>query len=200
MGLMSSVLNQARKEWGLIKANPLSDVRKPPNSAPRVRRPTQEELEKLADVAGSDLTKAQVRVYRAFLLAVETGMRAGEIAGLTQKTVDRGARVCHLAMTKNGTSRDVGLSLEAVRLLEELPVLDPVWGLKTSQIDALWRKICKRAGVENLHFHDRRHEAITRLARKLDGLSLARMIGHRNLNELMSYYNESAAELAKRLD
>ena len=54
--------------------------------------------------------------------------------------------------------------------------------------------------IEDLHFHDSRHTAITRLAGKLDVLALARMVGHKDLRMLQIYYNESAEDMAKRLD
>lgn len=54
--------------------------------------------------------------------------------------------------------------------------------------------------IKDLHFHDSRHEAITRLAKKLDVLALARAVWHRDLRMLQIYYNESATDLAKRLD
>jgi integrase len=199
MVLMSAVLSQARKEWGLIKTNPMADVRKPSKPAARDRRPTAEELERLAICAGSDLTLATTRAYHAFLFAIETGMRAGEIIGLTWDRVDLQDKVAQLPMTKNGSARQVALSSEAVRLLEALPMSDPVFALKSAQLDVLWRKLRDRAGIVDLTFHDSRHEAITRLAKKLDVLSLARMVGHRNLNQLNAYYNETAKELAKRL-
>ena len=55
------------------------------------------------------------------------------------------------------------------------------------------------AGLENLTFHDTRHEGLTRLARKLDVLDLARMVGHRDPRSLMIYYNATATEIAGRL-
>lgn len=70
----------------------------------------------------------------------------------------------------------------------------------TQSLDALFRKVRDKAGIENLHFHDTRHEAITRLSKKLDVLALARMIGHRDIKELMTYYNESASDISKKLD
>lgn len=200
MQLMSSALNVARKEWGVIKANPLSDVRRPAKPVPRDRLATKEEMEKLAHSAGDDLTMATARAYHAWLFAVETAMRAGEIAGLSWDRVDLNRRVARLTHTKNGRSRDVPLSTEAVRLIEALPKADPVFGLQSRQLDALWRKLRDRAGVDGLTFHDSRHMAITRLARKLDVLALARMVGHSDLRMLQVYYNESAAELAQRLD
>lgn len=198
--LMSSAMNVARKEWGLIKVNPISDVRKPTKPQPRDRLATDDEMKRLAHSAGSDLSHATARAFHAFLFAVETGMRAGEIAGLTRERVDLQTRVAKLITTKNGRPRDVPLSTEAVRLIKQLPVADPVFGLQSRQLDVLWRKLRDRAGVEGLTFHDSRHMAITRLSKKLDVLALARMVGHTNLNQLNSYYNETAEELAKRLD
>jgi len=64
--------------------------------------------------------------------------------------------------------------------------------------DALFRKARDKSMIENLKFHDTRHEAITRLARKLQPLDLARMTGHTDLSELLTYYNAAATEIAGR--
>lgn len=200
MNLLSAALTVARKEWGLITDNPLSDVRKPTEPPHRDRRVTQDELDKLAHVAGDDLTKATARSFHAFLFAIETAMRAGEIVGLTWARVDLDRRVCLLDRTKNGTVRQVPLSSEAVRLLKALPKKEHVFDMSKTQIDAAWRDVRDRSTVVDLVFHDSRHEAITRLSRKLDVLALARMVGHKNISQLMTYYNESAQDIAARLD
>lgn len=199
MTLLSAALEMARREWRLLPENPMRDVRKPPEPAPRDRLPTADEFERLALSAGDDLTCATARAFHAFRFACETAMRAGEIVGLTWDRIDLATRVATLPMTKNGSARQVPLSGEAVRLLEALPRLDPVFGLDSRQLDALWRKLRDRAAVEGLTFHDSRHHAITRLAGKLDVMALARMVGHRNISQLLAYYNEGAADLAKRL-
>jgi integrase len=67
-------------------------------------------------------------------------------------------------------------------------------------MSTLYRKAVKTTPIENLTFHDSRHEAITRLADKLDVLELARMVGHKNINQLMTYYNKTAEQLAAKLD
>lgn len=127
-------------------------------------------------------------------------MRAGEICGLTWDRVDLSERVAHLVKTKNGRPRDVPLSTEAVRLIEALPHADPVFGLSSRQLDALWRKLRDRAGVVDLTFHDSRAEAVLRLSKKLEVLELARMTGHTDLNMLIRvYYRASASDIAKRL-
>jgi integrase len=200
MQLMSSVLTVARRDWELIAVNPLSDVRKPSKPQPRDRLPTSAEIEAMQFSAGEDLSKVTARAFHAFKFAMESAMRAGEIAGLEWDRVDLGRRVALLTHTKNGRSREVPLSSRAVSLLEALPKLDPVFGLSSRQLDVLFRKLRDRAGVEGLTFHDSRHAAITALSRKLDVLALARMVGHTDLRQLRVYYNESAEELAKRLD
>ncbi|VCU60082.1 Integrase [Tritonibacter mobilis] len=200
MTLMGSVFSVARREWGLIGDSPLSDVRKPQEAAARDRLPTNAELERLELSAGDDLNNATARAFHAFLFAGETAMRAGEIVGMKWEHIDLERRVVDLPMTKNGTSRQVPLSRRAVEMLERLPVSDPVFALDARQLDSLWRKVRDRAAVEGLTFHDSRHWAITQLAKKLNVMDLARMVGHRNINQLLTYYNESAEDLAKRLD
>lgn len=101
----------------------------------------------------------------------------------------------HKAKTKR-EARQVPLSTEAARLWKA----HGPFGLTPQQIDVHFRKGCARAGIEGLHFHDSRATAITRLAKRLDILTLARMIGHRDLKSLQVYYRETAEDTAKRLD
>lgn len=201
MQLMSAVLTCARREWGMIAVNPMSDVRRPKKPESRDRLPTADELLRLSHAAGDDLTTATARAFHAFKFALETAMRSGEIVALTRDHIDLKRRVAKLTHTKNGRSREVPLSSEAVRLIEALPQdLDPVFGLDNRMIDVLWRKVRDKAQADGLNFHDSRHAAITRLSTKLDVLALARMVGHSDLRMLQVYYNESAENLAKRLD
>ena len=65
--------------------------------------------------------------------------------------------------------------------------------------DTLFRKARTKAGLTGFTFHDARALALTRLAKKVDVLTLARIAGHRNLKSLMVYYRESAEDIAKRL-
>ena len=76
---------------------------------------------------------------------------------------------------------------------------DTVFNISASQIDAQYRAAREKAMVDDLTFHDLRHTAVTRLAKKLDVMALARMIGHTNLKTLMIYYNPKASDLADLL-
>jgi integrase len=200
--LLNHVLSVSVQEWGLLKENPLRGVSKPKSPPSRDRRISGVEIERMllgfGYVRDKTLGTVTARVGAAFLFAIETAMRAGEIASLTWDAVS--GNVAHLPMTKNGFPRHVPLSLEALRILDQLPKDSGfVFGLKTSQIDALFRKVRARAMISNLHFHDTRHEAITRLAQKLNVLDLARMVGIRDLRILMVYYNARPEDIAFQL-
>lgn len=200
LNLLSNVFTIARREWKWIAKSPTTDVRRPKDSNPRERRIEESEIERICLALGYDGTVHNISsaVAVAFLFAIETGMRAGEITGLTWAAIE--GNVAHLAKTKNGTKRDVPLSTAAVGLLAQLPKQFPTcFGFKSQSLDTLFRKARTRAKILDLTFHDTRHEAITRLAKKLNVLELARMVGHKDLRMLQIYYNETAAEIAKKL-
>jgi len=206
MSLLSAALDVARKEWRWLVADPMKDVRRPPDGPPRDRLISKDEIAAIVLAhgfqEGMPVVMPMQRVAVAFLFAIETAMRSSEILGLTSHTVDLEQRVAHLPLTKNGAARDVPLSTRAIELLKMLPKVppgEPLFNLSDKSRDALFRKARDRSGALEVTFHDTRHEAITRLAKKLQVLDLARMTGHKNLNELMTYYNETAADIAARL-
>ncbi|WP_323717494.1 site-specific integrase [Paracoccus aminovorans] len=128
-------------------------------------------------------------------------MRAHEIATLNWSSIDTEKRVAKLDRTKNGEPREVPLSSEAIRILMQFEGSDPPFGFTSgAHLSTNWFALKQKAGADGLTFHDSRHEAITRLSRKLDVLALARMVGHKNIKELMTYYYETAEELATRLE
>ena len=131
------------------------------------------------------------------MVAFEARERTGAIAGHKPEGIDLKARVTDRPQAKNGTARNITLSSRAVECLKDM---DCDFRLPADQISALFRKIKGRTLIENLTFHDTRHEAITRLSKKLDVLDLARMVGTRDLKILMVYYNATASEIAERLD
>lgn len=204
MGLLVDVFTIARREWGWIKASPMPDVKRPPNPPPRRRRITDDEVDAMAKAltVGERLHAftATGRVGLAFLFALETAMRSGEILGLRWPDVHEEKRYVVLPRTKNGDRREVPLSARALEILAVLPRSDgPCFGLDAAQRDALFRKARDKAGLSGFTFHDTRATAIWRLSKKLDVLQLARMIGHRDINSLRHYYAESAEEIARLL-
>lgn len=201
MNLLSNVFSVARKEWKWITTSPTSDVKRPKAPPARNRLISQKEIETMCialgwrhDVVDVAPTTKQQRIALAFLFAIETAMRAGEICGL--KADDVTGRVARLHMTKNGLPRDVPLSARALEIWGMVP---EGFGVTAATLDAMFRVARKRAGINDMTFHDTRHEAITRLAKKLHVLDLARMVGHSDIRQLQTYYNETAADIASRL-
>lgn len=202
MTLLRQVFRVARVEWGWLRVDPSADIAKPSPPPSRKRRITADEIDRVTLALGYDGGEPEnlsQRVALAFLFALETAMRSGEIVGL--QWADVSALSVRLPETKNGDQRDVPLSKRAREILSMLPRDDgPVFGLNDAQRDSLFRKARDAAELENLTFHDSRAEAIWRLSKKLDVMELARVIGHRDLRSLMIYYATSADELAAKLD
>lgn len=198
MNLLSNVFAIARKEWKWITTSPTTDVRRPKENKPRFRRITESEIEQVCHALGwldKAPTTKQQRIAAAFLFAIETAMRAGEICALAPADVV--GRVARVRDSKTGEGRDVPLSPRAVELWKMVP---DGFGISAASLDAMFRVARKeRTAIENLTFHDTRHEAITRLAKKLHVLDLARVVGHKDLRRLMVYYNLSAEDIADKL-
>ena len=189
--ILSSMCSTAIIDMGYMKENPFKVARRPAPPPARDRLLTDEEVERLAFSMGDS------RIKPAFLFAIETAMSAGEICALTWDQIS--GQVLTLPPFKTRPKRHVPLSKRAVELLGP-PSEGLVFSLTTASADALWRKYRDKAGLEDVHFHDLRHLAITRLAKKLNVLELARMVGHRDIRQLMTYYNETAENLAAKLD
>ncbi|WGY71922.1 site-specific integrase [Burkholderia cepacia] len=212
LNLLSAVFSAAKDDWKWIHSNPVHEVKRPRNPPSRDRRVPEGDAVAMCGALGLTndcrIEKNEHYVALAFLLALETAMRQAEIVNLTWPNVHFEARYVHLPKTKNGDARDVPLSIRAMELLQRLPRIEGeerCFPIKQARVDYLWRsnrnRLAKKMpGIADLNFHDSRHEATTRLAKKLHVLALAKMIGHRDLKSLMIYYDETAAELAARLD
>lgn len=201
MGLLSSVLETARREWGWIEKNPVKDVRKPQNPDHRDRIITRAEIKRMLRQLGhgGPVRSVSQAVAMCFLVALATGMRAGELCGLTWDRVF--ADYCNLPMTKNGKARDVPLTPLARKMIERMRGWDDVlvFGIKSQSLDALFRKARGRAGLEGFTFHDARHTAATVMARKLHVLELCKVFGWVKTDQALTYFNASASDIAGRM-
>jgi integrase len=196
MALLRTILDVARREWRLFAVNPMADVRKPPAPSPRTRLITQEEIDAVVKALNyredMPVVQAKQQVAVMFLIAIETGMRAGEIG----RAVIKG-RVAHLATSKNSDAREVPLSKRALELYAKLP---EGFDLADGTRDGSFRTAREKAGLSGFTFHDSRAVALTRLSKKLNVMELARMIGHRDPRSLMIYYRQAAEDIAAKLD
>src|SRR5690554_31207 len=206
LNFLSSVFEYCVTHWRWLKANPIKGTQKPKNPPPRDRRISDTEIKRILlalDDFNGEVITLRHEIAVGFLLALETAMRQSELWGLTWENVYLEQNYVHLPITKNGTSRDVPLSSRAVELLtlmaESQQPIGRVFKSNQKSVGTIFRRAVQMAGLINFTFHDTRHEALTRLARKIDVLDLARMVGHRDPRSLMIYYNATASEIASRL-
>lgn len=201
MSLLSNFFDIARIEWGLCDTNPVANVRKPRTPPGRERRLTAREERLILRYAHGH---PNINLYSIVVLALETAMRQGEILKLRWEHLNLKTRVAHLPETKNGTKRDVPLSVMARDSLIRLGVRTEgdVFGYTGAGLKSTWRFMLVKLGIEDLHFHDLRHEAISRLFElgSLDMMEVAAISGHKSLAMLKRYTHLKAQRLVRKLE
>lgn len=203
---LRNLFSIARAEWKWCGESPFVGFRIPTDNPPRERRVLPAEVRAICRWLGYRTGRVQTKqqeVALAFLLALRTAMRAGELLSLSDQTVDLERRVVsvpHKTQHLTGRPRVIPLTRQAVRLLWPMMGRGKVFTVSAASLDALFRKARDNLLIRDMHFHDSRAEALTRLARKVDVMTLARISGHKDINLLLStYYRESAEDIAARL-
>lgn len=204
LAILSHTLEVAIRDWGMpLAKNVVKLVRRPVVRNERIRRLIGNEEQRLLD--GCDAGKIAF-LKTIVTLAIETGMRRGEILGLEWDDISHNRRVVSLSMTKNGTSREVPLSpkaFEALMAWKKLADADDanVFPMQAGALEQAWRRLLTRAQVKNLRFHDLRHEAVSRLfERGLNVIEVSSISGHKELRMLKRYTHLSADDLVTRLE
>lgn len=202
LNTLAHAIDVARKEWGVhLAQNPVRMIRRPSPPRGRDRRLNGDEEQRLLDATD----RGRSPYMRPLItLAIETAMRQGELLSLTWDDIDLDKRIAHLDMTKNGESRDVPLSsraLTALAALRELRIDDRVVPTTKSAVQQAWGHLRSRVGIDDLRFHDLRHEAVSRLLeRGLNIIETATISGHKELKMLQRYSHLRAEDLVNRLD
>ena len=199
LAFISVVFEQCAKEWSYKLTNPVKQIRIPKPGKPRQRRlrPVEEEalLAACADRA--------MYLHSLVVLAIETGMRFGELVSITWDNVDLKARTIYLPDTKNGHPRTVPLSTRAVEAIRAVPsgYEGQVFTGKPGSIRAAFGAALKHSGVgSDMRFHDLRHEAVTRLFEKgLNHIEVGMISGHRSMSMLQRYTHLRPEGLLPRL-
>lgn len=203
LAILSHVLEVATRDCGMpIGKNVVKLVRRPVIRNERSRRLTGNEEQRLLDACDS----GKIPFLRTLLIiAIETGMRRGELLGLKWSDFSHNRRVLSLTLTKNGSGREVPLSqraFEALIVWSQHPDVDQstIFPMRAGTLEQAWRRLLKRSGVTELRFHDLRHEGVSRLfQRGLNVIEVSAVSGHRELRMLKRYTHLSADDLVARL-
>jgi integrase len=234
MAALSHAFTIAVNEWGWLDDTPMRKVKKPAVPRGRVRFLSEDSTAPDGSVIKGERTRLlkaceesdNSYLYTVVVLALSTGMRQGEIMGLTWENVDLHQCRATLYETKNGEIRVIPLSGKALELLKTHAKVRRLELLKTHakvrrldtdllfpgkpfydenrkkqykpmDLRAPWEKALKKAGIEDFRFHDLRHSAASYLA--MNGASLAEIaevLGHKTLQMVKRYAHLSEAHTA----
>ena len=146
--------------------------------------------------------KSTPQVQSIIELAIETGMRRSELINLDWSYINLKSKTLHIPKTKTNIPRTIPLTRKALQMLSKLPrsINGQVFNIKADSVSHAFRRACKRIGIEDLRFHDLRHEAISRFFEMgLNVMEVASISGHRDLKMLQRYTHLRAEDLAKKL-
>lgn len=191
LATLSACFTYAVKECGWIERNPCARVRKGKESAGRVRYLTDDERTRLIAACKES---SNPLLYPAFVVALSTGARQGEVMNLRWPQVDFTRRTILLrdGETKNGEGRVLPLTGEAFDLLRDrakvrdlkddrvFPV--PAEGRGFGSLRTAWLKALDRAEVQDFRWHDLRHTAASYLTMAgVSAMEISKILGHRTL-------------------
>lgn len=201
--ILKHAFDIAIEEWGIpIRENPFAKIKKLKVNNARTRRLLVAEYEELK-AAYEKNRKPYIMALVRF--ALETAMRRGEILRLRWGEISFETKTLLIPITKNGYARTIPLSREALAILEELKLNqnqdDLVFPVSDNAAKLSWQRLVERAGIKDLHFHDLRHEAVSRLFEK--GLSIpevALISGHRDFKMLFRYTHLKPEDIVRKLN
>lgn len=194
----------AKNEWLVpIKENPLGRIKVECPNNRRERRLDRDELNRLLECVRKTRNPL---VLPILLFALKTGLRRSEILAMRWNNIDLKNRQLIIPNSKNGHSRTIPLSSSATTLLESLRSpestrVDFVFPTTANALRLAWRRLSKRANVQNLRFHDLRHEAISRFFEYgLTVPEVASISGHKDMRMLFRYGHAERVRVQRLLD
>jgi integrase len=200
LAVIHNVYTVAKEEWKLsIKDNPLDKLALKAKPVRRDRRLQDGELERIIEDAKQ---RKNPLILPMILLAIETGMRRGELLAMQWKHLDLRNRTLLIPDSKNGTPRRIPLTKKAMEVLEGLdPVSDAVFEISANAVKLTWDRMMAHLGIEDLHWHDLRHEAVSTLFEKgLNTPEVASISGHKDWRMLSIYTNPKPSNILAKLD
>jgi integrase len=162
LNIIRSAARIASEEWGWENSIELfQNIRLPNQSERQVRRITPL-IEKRLLKGAEDCRNTFMRPL--IILALETGMRRGELLRLKHEDWDVRSGLISIKETKNGKNRVIPASNRARQTLCKLAQnnrhsLIPLSG---NAVNLSFQRLKRRTGLNWLRFHDFRHEAISR--------------------------------------
>ncbi len=185
--IIKHAYNTAINVWELpINKNPLLCVTKAPTPRSRAKRVSLEESQ---DIISYAYKIQNPNISLVIQFALETGMRRGEILDVRMEHVNIKNSTLLIPNTKNGHERVIPLTPKALKVIKSSKVRNGlVFPIHKKALGYHWERICNALSLNDLHFHDLRHEAISRFFEMgLNVPEVALISGHRDFRMLFRY-------------
>ena len=187
-------------EWKYIAHNPMKSIKMLKEPPGVIRYLDEEELIALKRA----LEKAPIYFRALVIVALNTGMRKGELMALKWRDVDFKNRIIIATKTKNNERRIIPMNDEVYHALLQLGrhirseyiFVNPKTGKPYVDLKNSWKKLMKEAGIENFRFHDLRHTFASYLAMSgVSPLVIQELLGHKTLTMTKRYSHLSRKHL-----
>lgn len=200
LSIMSCLFSKA-VEWGYLRDHPMKGgkVKRLREESVPERILTLEEEKRLLENSPPGLQDLLV-------IALDTGLRLGELVGLKRESVDLGQRHITVRNTKNGRNRRVPLTARAFdvlkrrvdKLTQGANIFPPGPGERPWWIDSAFGRAVCRSGLYGLRFHDLRHTFATRLVtRGVDLATVQRLLGHQQIQMTLRYSHPTSDDMRR---
>ncbi len=207
---IQNMFEHARTEWGVpLRENPLTGLTLKVIDNKRQRRLQEGELNLILKAAEKTRNPYVVLIVR---FALETAMRRGDILSLTWRDIDQHRATATIREARNGYSRAIPLSTTALDVLDETRKLKAgeeenknegtsrIFPIAANALRLSSERLITRAKIDDLHFHDLRHEAISHLFELgLTVPEVASISGHRDMRMLFRYAHANHASIRAKL-
>lgn len=202
---IQNLFEVVKEEWGIpIRDNPIRRLRIACLSNRRERRLRAAEFDK---IIGAGIKTKNPLTLPIIHFALQTGLRRSEILAATWSDLDVANRVLCIPRAKNGHSRVIPLTLPALAVLQHLRDIGEqkgkvrIFPTTPNALRLSWERLIRRAGIEDLHFHDLRHKAISRLFELgLTTPEVALVSGHKDIRMLSRYAHGVIRTICFKLD
>ena len=205
IAIMRSVIRKAPDLGVHVDAAIFLQIPKPREVAREPERISETDMLQL-EMAAQVNEKRNPYMKPLIRLAVETGMRRGELLNIAWSDVDLAKGFIRIPAVKAKTNKDrnIPLTPKAKRIVADLAVdndnLELVFDVTGNAVRCAFQRLRERAGMPHLHFHDFRHEAVSRFYDM--GLTTPEVMaisGHRSVNMVERYSHASTTNLVAKL-
>lgn len=184
-------------DWGFAVENPVRKVKffsEKDNQKERVL--TLEEEKGLLELSAEHLKPI-------LMVALNTGMRRGEILSLKWDQVNLSKRFLQVENTKSGNNRVIPINDVLMEELLRLKKLNEksMFVFPNKSVRTAFENACRRADIKELRFHDLRHTFATRLVEQgIDLITIKELLGHHSVKVTERYTHPNAYQKKRAVD